>query len=81
MQSLSTCIPLESLYSLKYSIETMFTRTVFETLLFESSSVLPPAQRGTVSKRVKSILKYFPSRVFVSLLNQCIYFYFKNHSI
>ena len=40
-------------YSLKYVVEkAMFTLTVFEILLSEGRSLLPPVQRGTGSERV-----------------------------
>ena len=41
-------------YSLKkVRVKAVFIVTVFETLLFEGTSVLSPAQRGTGRKRVK----------------------------
>ena len=55
MQSLSTCISLESIeYSLKnVLVKAMFALTVFEILLFKRRSVLLPAQRVIGSERVK----------------------------
>ena len=55
MQSLSTCISLESIeYSLKnVLVKAMFALTVFEILLFKRRSVLLPAQRAIGSERVK----------------------------
>ena len=48
MQSVPTCIPLESLPNTygNFLVKVMFTLTVSEILLFEGRSVLPSAQWG-----------------------------------
>ena len=68
MQSLSACIPLESLLNilLKIFAKGMFTLTVFEILLSDDRSVLSPAQWGLGSERVNvclTILRYYALRV------------------
>ena len=55
MQSLSTCISLESLWNTLEKttfVTATFTLTVFEISLFKSRSVLVLAQRGTGSETV-----------------------------
>ena len=68
MQSISTCIPLESLHTIRKLVEyslknvaakAIFTISVFEILLFEGRSVLPPAQRSTVSEMVNVMNNLF----------------------
>ena len=60
-QSLSTCIPLESLLNIllktNFPVKAMFPLTVLGILLFEFRSVLSPAQKGTGSERVEVSLK------------------------
>ena len=53
MQSLSTWILLENLLKSIFFAKTVFTLTVFEMLLFESRSILWPAQQVTGKERVK----------------------------
>ena len=57
MQSLSTWILLESSLKSIFFAKTVFTLTVFEMLLFESRSILWPAQQVTGKERVKFPVK------------------------
>ena len=57
MQSLSTWILLENLLKSIFFAKTVFTLTVFEMLLFESRSILWPAQQVTGKERVKFPVK------------------------
>ena len=66
MQSLSTWILLESLLKSIFFAKTVFTLTVFEMLLFESRSILWPAQQVTGKKRVK-----FPVKKTKKMLGFC----------
>ena len=57
MQSLSTWILLENLLKSIFFAKRVFTLTVFEMLLFESRSILWPAQQVTGKERVKFPVK------------------------